>query len=239
MKKQTAIAELSDPYGDRDCSLGPLVGSARHLWAMSLSDQLRQDYRRAHCPRATMIDAKRIIALLNQAKVKFVLMGAHAVSGYRYQPRATQDVDILVQKRHHRKAVAALRAAYPELAVEEHEVVTRFIDTAVGEPVIDLIKPVEPVHQAVFKHTVAVGTTHVVPDLEMILVCKYAAMISPTRPDEKKHLDAADFINMVKTNEPKIDLEKLRELGEVVYTGGGAEVVKYVENAKAGRRLQL
>src|SRR5262245_65306625 len=113
MKKQSAVAVRLDPYGEGDYSPGPLVGSARHQWAMNLSDELRQSYRRMHRPQATMIDAKEIIALLNQAKVKFVLMGTHAVSGYRDEPRATQDVDILVQKRHHRKAVAAVRTAYP------------------------------------------------------------------------------------------------------------------------------
>lgn len=239
MKKQGAIAESANPYGDEDHSPGPLIGSARHLWAMDLSDQLRQVFRRMHRPQATMIDAKDIIALLNQAEVKFVLMGTHAVSGYRDEPRATQDVDILVQKRHHRKAVRALQKAFPDLVLEDYEVVTRFIDPAVGKSIIDLIRPVEPVHQAVFKHSVAVAETHQVPDLEMILVCKYAAMISLTRPDDKKHVDIGDFINMVRTNQAKIDIKKLRQLGETVYTGGGAEVVKYVEDVKAGRSLRV
>ncbi len=73
----------------------------------------------------------------------------------------------------------------------------------------------------------------------MILVCKYAAMISLSRPDDKKHTDIGDFINMVRTNRESIDLNKLGELGEIVYTGGGAEVVKYVEDIKAGRSLRV
>lgn len=217
----------------------PATEAAKHLDAMGVSDALRHSYRRMYRPQATMIDASEIIELLNKAKVKFVLMGAHAVSGYRDLPRATQDVDFLVQKRQHRKAVTAIRTAYPELEVEDHEVVTRFIDTVVRKSIIDLIKPVELVHQTVFKHTVAVGETHCIPDLEMMLVCKYAAMISLTREDDKKHTDASDFINMVRTNQEKIDSEKLRLLGETVYTGGGAEVVKYVEDIKAGRRLKI
>ena len=123
--------------------------------------------------------------------------------------------------------------------MEDHEVVTRFLDAAVGKSILDLIKPVEPVHQAVFKHKIAVGDTHSIPDLEMILVCKYAAMISRTRDDDKRHTDAGDFINMVRTNQQRIDLDEHRQLGELVSLGGGAEVHKYVEDIEAGRRLRI
>jgi hypothetical protein len=216
-----------------------VVSAAHHLWGQRLSDELRQSYRRMYRPEATMINAEEVIAVLNRAGVRFVLMGAHAIAGWRAEPRSTPDVDILVQKRDQRKAVTAVRRAYPDLTVQDLPVVTRFLDPVTAKPVIDLMKPLELVHQAVFKNVIPVEETHRIPDLEMALVCKFAAMISPNRQDAKKHIDAADFIEIVRTHHEDLDPEKLRRLGETVYPGGGDEVVKLVEDVKAGRRLVL
>ena len=43
---------------------------------------------------------------------------------------------------------------------------------------------------------------------------------------------------MVEAN-AKINLDLLRELGDLVYAGGGAFVVKLVADARAGRRLEF
>ena len=67
---------------------------------------------------------------------------------------------------------------------------------------------------------------------------KFAPMISLYRQDEDKHQDAHDFILMAKAN-PEIDMEKLSELGSLVYPGGGAEVVELVRRARAGEKLNL
>ena len=45
-------------------------------------------------------------------------------------------------------------------------------------------------------------------------------MVSINRLDEDKHQDAHDFIRVVKSN-PALDLDRLAELGETVYRGGG------------------
>ena len=67
---------------------------------------------------------------------------------------------------------------------------------------------------------------------------KFAPMISLTRADEDKHQDAHDFIRMVKNNEA-IDLETVEKLGELVYNGGGKEVVEMVRKIRAGEKLKL
>ena len=74
-----------------------------------------------------------------------------------------------------------------------------------------------------------------VPTLEMALACKFAPMISLMRVDEKKYEDAADFIAIVKTNDD-IDLEKL---GDIVYNGGGQEILELVRRIRAGEKLEL
>jgi len=186
-----------------------------------------------------MITPEAVIKILNKAKVKFVLMGTHGIGGWRGEPRATQDVDALIQKRHHRKAVAAVRKAFPDLTIQDLPAVTRFLDPADGKPVIDLMKTEEEFYQEVFKNPVRVGKSHYVPNLEAALTSKYAALVSPHRATEKKHLDAADFVSMATTNCDQIDFDVLFSLGEMVKNGGGMEILKRIEDAQAGRSFQI
>lgn len=211
----------------------------RHSEASRISSELTQIFRRMYRPTATMIPHDEIIKLLNGAGVKFVLMGTHGVGGWRSEPRATQDVDVLVRPAHHRKAVRTIRKAYPDLIMDDQIVVTRFTDPATGFVILDLMRPYEKVLKAVFKNTKSVGRTHRIPDLEMSLATKYAAMVSPNRTTKKKYTDANDFMDIVEYHQNDIDLAKLKRLGEKVYRGGGAEILKYVEDAKAGRQLEL
>ncbi len=147
-----------------------------------------------------MVKPEKVIATLHQAGVCCVLMGTHGLGGYRSEPRATQDVDVLVKKKDIRKAVRALRAAYPKLLVQDTPVVTRFIDPATDKPVIDVMKPTQQVYQVVFRYTIPVGKTHRIPDLEMALASKFAAMVSPNRTAAKKMMDASDFIDVFNHN---------------------------------------
>src|SRR5260370_7626617 len=56
-----------------------------------------------------------IIRILNDAGVRFVLIGTHALGGWMNKPRTTHDVDVLVGARGHKKAVSALLKASPDL----------------------------------------------------------------------------------------------------------------------------
>ncbi len=182
----------------------------------------------------------QVIAVLNRTKVSFVLVGAYAIGGWTRTPRATQDVDVVVAAKHHKKATAALLEAFPHLVADDNEVVTRLRDRTTQEVAIDLMKP-NGVYRAAFKHTTEVelkGHKYRIPSLEMALAMKFAPMVSLMRVDEKKLIDASDFIKMVKAN-PDIDLELLAELGELVYSGGGKEIAELVRKVRAGERLQI
>ena len=86
-------------------------------------------------------------------------------------------------------------------------------------------------------HTVRAGRdSYAIPCLEMALAMKFAAMISLLRDDGKKHLDAHDFIAMIQAN-PTVDLKLIADLGELVYAGGGKEVVAMVGRVRSGERL--
>lgn len=206
-----------------------------HVESLKVSSFLTQTFREMYQPQAAMVNPRDVIDSLNNAKIKFVLMGAHGIGGWMSESRSTQDVDVLVQKSHHHKAVKAVQERFPELNIEDFPVVTRFVDPATEKVVIDIMKPVDAIYKAVLKNTFSVAGSYHIPDLEMALVTKFAAMISPNRNHRKKHLDAADFMGIVEQSHSNITRTKLWRLGELVYKGGGDEVLKLVEDAKRGQ----
>ncbi len=188
-----------------------------------------------------MIAPLDVIAVLNNAKVQFMLVGAHGLSGWTKKPRATEDVDVLVATRHHKKALRALLEAFPHLDSKDLPVVTRLRDRETGAVAIDVMKPLQNPYTVALKNTHTVTAddqTYKVPSLEMALVMKFAAMISLYRDDAKKYMDAHDFIQIVQVN-PELDLEQLSELGEYVYPGGGKEIVEKVRQVRSGERMNL
>lgn len=188
---------------------------------------------------AAKVTPEKVIEVLNKAGVHFVVMGTHGVGSWRSEARATHDVDVLVRKKDLARAVSALKEKYPKLEVKEFPVVIRFIDPATGMGVIDVMKPVQEVFQIVFRQTLTVKGSHRIPNLEMALVSKFAAMVSPHRAEKKKLIDAGDFMDIVETNVSELDLAKLERLANKVYPDGGKEILKLVEDIKAGRRIQF
>jgi hypothetical protein len=189
----------------------------------------------------TVIPLGDVIRILNRAKVNFVLVGAHGLASWRGKPRATEDVDVIVAVKHLKKATEALLTAFPHLEAVDLPVVIRLRERDSKDVAIDVMKPVQPPHRDVLKHTHSLtvdGEPCRIPSLEMAVIMKFAPMISLYRADEAKYLDAHDFITMVKANED-INLAKLAELGDLVYPGGGAEVVELVRKARAGEKLPL
>jgi hypothetical protein len=181
-----------------------------------------------------------VIGVLDRAGVPSVLVGAYALAGWLKEPRATHDVDVVVASRFHAKAVRALGAAYPRLEIHRASVVTRLVDPDRGHAVIDVLKTNQPLIRRVLRttRTVSGARPYRIPTLEMALALKFAPMTSPLRQPEKKYLDAGDFIALVKNN-PQIDLDRLAKFGELVYPGGGEEIVEMVRRVRAGKRLEF
>jgi hypothetical protein len=212
----------------------PAVPRDRHAESLRTSTALSAYYVEH------LVTPLQVITVLNREKISFVLVGAHAVGGWTGKPRATQDVDLVVAERQIKKATRALLAQFPNLQARDEEVVVRLQDRDSGEVLIDLIKP-RSIYRAAFKHTHAVsqaGQSYRIPALEMALATKFAAMTSPNRQDDAKHQDATDFIRMVRHN-PDIDQERLTQLGELVYGGGGADICEMVRQVRAGETLIL
>jgi hypothetical protein len=216
----------------------PMPATALNIHAITLADSAALS--RHYMPRS--ISPTDVIESLNRAKVSFVLIGAHGAFGWMKveEARLTKDVDVLVAAKHQKKALKALLEKFPHLEPIDLPVVTRLKDSETGQIVIDLMKPNE-LYRAAFKHTHTVQAGKLkyrVPSLEMALAMKFAPMVSPNREDVKKIVDSHDFIVMVRAN-PDLDLDKLKVLGDLVYPGGGEEILELVRRVRAGETLIL
>jgi hypothetical protein len=181
-----------------------------------------------------------VIRVLDRARIPFILVGAHGAFGWMQEGRTTKDVDVVVAARSHRKAVRALIAEFNQLEEVELDVVSRLRHRETQQILIDVMKPLG-LYRVAFKHTHTVHAeklTYRVPSLEMALAMKFAPMVSPNREDVKKVIDSTDFIRIVRAN-PEIDLDKLAELGDLVYGGGGKDILDLVKRVRAGETLIL
>lgn len=191
--------------------------------------------------KAQMIPLLDVIRLLNASKISFVLVGAYGIAGWTKEPRATEEVDVVVAAKQVKKAVRNLCDRFPHLEAVDLPVVIRLRDQTSGTVVIDVMKPIQPPYREVFKHTHSVrteGLKYRVPSLEMAIVMKFSAMSSLYRADEDRHQDAHDFILMIKKN-PDFDKDQLAELGCTLYPDGGRDVVEMARKVLAGETLIL
>ena len=78
-----------------------------------------------------------VVPLLAAAKIDFMLVGAHGASGWMLEPRATQDVDILIRPKDKTKATHAILAKFSDLNIEKFPDVWRFGKE--GQVLLDLM----------------------------------------------------------------------------------------------------
>ncbi len=206
---------------------------------------LSTQYRRMSAAMSkVLIDLDQILQALMSKKIPFVLTGAHGISAWTGRPRATRDVDLLVKAgKNYARAVSVIRGLYPQLEERRFAGLTAFFPPGEQESVIDVIYPQRPDNAEALRTGVWVEEGNLkyrIPPLEAALANKYGAMLTPTRDAGKRGMDAVDFYNMVKHSldegQQPIDLARLEVLGEMVWPGGGGqEILRLVEDVKAGK----
>ncbi len=236
-RRRRALAQLPGPEGVDQ--LDPKF-PAGHAYAIRTSTRLTSYIKQNHRNAAMDITPQDVIDVLNGAGVKgWVLMGLHGYVGYMPNPRATQDVDIMVPYSERKRAHKAIAEKWPELVVRELSQVVRFMDPSdldpesEPKPVVDLMSPWSPFQELILKEYVVVDeqTQHRLPTLEAALVSKYASILSPFRSREKKEQDAVDFRRLAKANQDRIQPEALRRLAGLVWEGGAEEIDRFIQMA--------
>jgi hypothetical protein len=220
-----------------------------HAEAVEECAYLSTQYRKISSEMANvLIDLDRILEGLTTKKVPFVLTGAHGISSWTGRPRATQDVDILVKSgSNYARAVRVIRALYPQLEERRFAGLTAFFPPGEKQSVIEVIYPYRPDNAEALRTAIWVeerNQKYRIPSLEAALANKYGAMLTPTRDSIKRAQDAVDFAAMVKHSldegRQPIDLATLEALGEMVWPGGGGkEILRLVEEVKAGKMPNL
>jgi hypothetical protein len=223
---------------------GAIRCSSAHGAGVEISTRLTRQFRRMYRRHSMDISPQDVIDVVVQAGVKhWVLMGLHGYAGYLPNPRATQDVDMLIPPSERRRAVNAIRQAWPSLTVREFPEVVRFFDPNDSGPdnqprsVIDLMMPWGRFQETILKEYVITEpeTRHRIATLEAALVSKYAAMISVYRERDRKEQDAVDFRRMVCTNYDRIQRDDLRRLADQVWDQGADEIERFLEIARSDR----
>jgi len=213
---------------------------AGHAYAIRTSTRLTSDFRRTHRKGAMDITPQDIVDVLVAAQVKnWVLMGLHGYVGYMPDPRATQDVDVMVAYKERQRAKKAVAARWPDLEMRELSQITRFLDpndldaARQPKPVVDLMHPWSPFQELILQECVVVDpqTGHHLPTVEAALVSKYASILSPHRDRDKKEQDVVDFRRVVRANRDHIRADQLRRLAGLVWEGGADEIERFVEIA--------
>ena len=196
------------------------------------------------------VDLYDIVRALTQKRIPFVLTGTHGITAWTGTIRNTEDVDILVKGgRNQARAVKAIRALYPQLEVRNFAGVTSFFVPGEKTSVVDVTYPhradiEETLANAIWAENKEQGLRYRVPSLEEALANKYGAMLTPTRKLDKRLQDIVDFTRMVQHSQDEgqraIELRKLELLGEKVWPGGGGpEILRLVEQVKAGKAISL
>ncbi len=244
-RRREAMAENSGWEGADALDPKKPVG---HVYGIAKSTRLTAQYRQIHRRDSMNITPSDVIEVLTAAKVKnWVLMGLHGYVGYLPDPRATQDVDVMVPYSERQCAEKAICQRWPDLLVRELSQVVRFLDPGDldhhgdPKPVIDLMSPWGRFQETILKKYVIVDkeTGHRIVTLEASLVAKYAAMVSSHRDWGKKEQDAVDFRKIVRTNYEAIDRDSLGVLADEVWEGGGEEIVAFLEIARQDKPFPI
>ncbi|MBD3406145.1 MAG: hypothetical protein GF411_08475 [Candidatus Lokiarchaeota archaeon] len=166
------------------------------------------------------ISSSDISSLLSSNNIKHVIIGAHALGGITSEPRATQDVDVVVKEGDYDKTVDLITKTYPDTYDDGNR-----IKDKTGNVLVDVLTDRNPIYRMVMRYG------KITP--EMMLVMKFLSSKSPLRRKDKKIQDKADFFNVA--GKSNIDLEEslhlLRQSDEE-FVLHRDEMVDWIKDAK-------
>jgi hypothetical protein len=239
-KIKAALAKFRPGSENYSYDVGLPTQPVGHASGIATAMFITSEYRRVHRPKSMNVTPEQVIdALVGGGVRNWVLMGLYGYVGYLAQPRATQDVDVLIAPEEEAAAIAAIKTTWPTLEMRRYEVVLRFFDPGEiaidgqAKHVLDLMLPSNGCHTAILSqyHVVDPVTLHRLPVMEAAIASKYAALVSPNRAWPRKQQDAVDLRNIIAPNQATIDRELLEKLGELVFPGGGAELLEFLQLA--------
>ncbi len=208
-------------------------------------DNLKKSFELSSQQVEDAVNPLEVAALFESQNVSYVLIGGHMLSYYTGTARATVDVDFIISGTDFERASQAIRKAYVQFKPHNrvYHVTYDTKNPHVKDPErIDLVRDGFPLFNSVVKkYCVTIRSKEQVvkiPTIEAAIALKFAALISPHRGDENKPVDQTDLLKLIRAK-PKLDKKTLLALGELIYLGGGKELVATVNDVRHGKLISL
>jgi hypothetical protein len=114
-----------------------------------------------------------------------------------------------------------------------------FVNPANAYEVIDLWTPCTTILKRAYAAPIILPNDVRVPTLEIALAMKYASSIGAGRPMECRYQDAADLANIYCARSDKIDVDVLRQLGDLARPLGGTRLIRWLRRLNTGKKVRL
>ncbi len=179
-------------------------------------------------------DAVGVSKILTQSGIRSVMIGGLVVGCHSGRPRATQDIDVIVDVLEIPKSVIdQLGALVGSKKLEKHPSFLSFVKkTALGDrEVLDIITSKAGSYGMVFDNCVTLsisGNDIYIPSVEMMVVLKYTAAVNPIRQRAKQTQDWADIYAILDAN-PKISVYTVSYLADLVVPGWGEDLANKIK----------
>jgi len=178
-------------------------------------------------------DAVGVTRILHAAGIGAVVIGGLVVGCHTGRPRATQDLDLVIDAATLSRAVAKqLSTAVGAQTMETHPSFISFLKkTSLGDrEVLDVITSKAGSYGLVFANAISLqiaGLTIQIPTAEMMVVLKYTAATNPIRQPAKQAQDWADILAILDAN-PKLSVATIVYLADDVVPGWGEDLKRRI-----------
>lgn len=196
------------------------------LWETLSGKQMSSASLRANIPE--------LIGVFDALPIAWCLAGAHAVGLYA-EPRATQDIDFIVDDRKLKRLLSALEQRFGDLNLQDVGAAVRLMGLSV-----DLIRAgAHPLFRAALDHSVRVDAWHV-PKIEVLIALKFLSATSAWRGANRKRQDAVDLVSLYESiDADQLDRALLAQLAGLVYPGAARELDEMLARVDRGEPLTI
>jgi len=175
-----------------------------------------------------------VISEINKANIPCVVIGGIVVGCHTGRPRATQDLDLIVD---HEPGKAVLNRIGKIVGAEKVEKYDSFLSFVVDSPIgsreiVDLITSKAGSYGMVFDNYLEImisGVSIKIPTVEMMIVLKHTAAVNPIRTKSKQAQDWADIFAMLDVNK-KINVQAVIRMANSVVPGFGDDLKRAIRN---------
>jgi len=191
-------------------------------------------FRRKELPAVMEETFKRVVAVFDRLQARWVLVGAHAV-GALTEPRATVDIDFIVEEAKLRQVLDALERELGKLEVVDMGPALRLQGLDV-----DLIRSTtHPLFEEALRHTRNLEGWRI-PRPEVLIVLKFLAAVSPWRGLAKKTYDLGDLRALYHAvGKDQLDAELMQRLAARVYPGAERGFEDLIAKIERGEPISI